>query len=249
MSVKSDNWIRAQCQTPTHILKHALGGIEYASEPFTRLQLEVLNSNKLMSELTIPYDSIGNTYSRLTRITEEELKNWKPIITPFASENVREENGRRILSYGVSSYGYDVRLSRHFKIFSNINNAIIDPLNFSNDCCVDFEGDVCIVPPNSYVLGYTLEYFNIPKDVLVIAVGKSTYARVGAIVNVTPIEPGFKGQVVIEISNATNLPLKIYANQGIAQFLFFQSDEPCSTSYADKNGKYQGQTGLTTAKV
>jgi len=155
----------------------------------------------------------------------------------------------KILSYGTSSFGYDVTLQDEFRIFTNVNGGIIDPLNFSEECLVPFKGDVCIIPPNSYILGVTREYFKIPRNVMVACVGKSTYARCGAIVNVTPIEPGFEGHVVIEISNATNLPLMVYANQGVAQFMFFQGDEECETSYADKEGKYQGQTGMTLAKV
>lgn len=156
---------------------------------------------------------------------------------------------QKILSYGTSSFGYDVTLSDEFQIFSNINNTVIDPLNFDTKCLVPFKGEVCTLPPNSYLLGVTREYFRIPRDVMVICVGKSTYARCGAIVNVTPIEPGFEGHVVIEIANTTSLPMKIYADQGIAQFMFFQSDEECEVSYADKKGKYQGQTGVTLAKV
>lgn len=173
---------------------------------------------------------------------------FTPMITPFEPKNVRLDGAQeKILSYGTSSFGYDVTLSDEFRIFTNINSSIIDPLNFDEKCLQEFKGDVCIIPPNSYILAVTREYFDIPRNVMVVCVGKSTYARCGAIVNVTPIEPGFKGHVVIEISNATNLPLKIYANQGVAQFMFFESDEECETSYADKNGKYQGQTGVTLA--
>ncbi len=172
-----------------------------------------------------------------------------PMIMPYIDKQVREINGRKILSYGSSAMGYDVRLDTKFKIFTNINSTIIDPLDFSEQSLVDHEGDFCIVPPNSYILGLTIETFNIPRNVMVLCVGKSTLARAGAIINTTPIEPGFEGKVVIEISNATPLPLKIHANMGIAQFLFFKSEIPCRTSYADKNGKYQGQNTLTLAKV
>jgi dCTP deaminase len=162
---------------------------------------------------------------------------------------VRSNGSGKVISYGLSSYGYDVRLANKFKIFTNIKNALIDPLEMSDDCYIDHEGDHCIIPPNSYILGHTVETFDIPRDVMVICVGKSTYARCAAIVNVTPIEPGFKGQVVIEISNASPLPLKVYAGQGIAQFMFLQGGEPCQVSYADRRGKYQGQTGVTTARL
>mgnify|MGYP000917376824 CR=1 FL=1 len=171
-----------------------------------------------------------------------------PMISPYINKQIRTNNGDRVISYGLSSYGYDVRLADEFKIFSNINSTVIDPISFSDESVIDYHGDVCIIPPNSYVLGRTIEFFDIPRDIAVICVGKSTYARAGALVNVTPIEPGFKGNVVIEIANSTPLPLKIYANMGIAQFMFFQG-EPCIISYADKKGKYQGQTGIVFPKV
>jgi len=173
----------------------------------------------------------------------------RPMITPFVDDQVREEDGRKIVSYGLSSYGYDVRLANTFKIFTNINSAVIDPLVPDESCFQDFEGDVCIIPPNSYVLGRTIETFDIPRNVTGICLGKSTYARSAAIVNVTPIEAGFKGQVVIEISNASPLPLKVHAGMGIAQFLFFLGDQPCKVSYDDRGGKYQNQQGVVTARV
>jgi dCTP deaminase len=172
-----------------------------------------------------------------------------PMVHPYSAEQVREENGKKIVSWGTSSFGYDVRLGNKFKIFTNVRNAMIDPLNPDPDCFIDHEGEYCIIPPNSYILGHTVETFDIPRDILVVCLGKSTYARLAAIVNVTPIEPGFKGQVVIEIANCSTLPLKVYANQGIAQFLFLKGDQPCEVSYADKNGKYQNQTGVTLARL
>lgn len=180
-------------------------------------------------------------------IIEQHLGQQK-MIEPCIPMQIREKDGAKIVSYGVSSFGYDVRLADEFKIFTNINNSIIDPLDFDQNCCVDHKGPYCIIPPNSYILGKTIEYFKIPRDVMVLCVGKSTYARCGAIVNVTPIEAGFEGNVVIEVSNSTSLPLKVYANQGIAQFIFFQGEE-CLVSYADRGGKYQGQTSLQTAIV
>jgi dCTP deaminase len=174
---------------------------------------------------------------------------FQPMITPFLPEQCRVVDNQKIVSYGLSSFGYDVRLGRKFKIFTNVRNAVIDPLNPDPDCFVDHEGDYCIIPPNSYILSHTMETFNIPRDVMVVCVGKSTYARLAAIVNVTPIEPGFKGDVVIEIANCSTLPLKVYAGQGIAQFMFFRGDRPCDVSYADKGGKYQNQSGLTTARL
>ena len=173
------------------------------------------------------------------------------MISPFESGQVREVSGKKVISYGTSSYGYDVRCAREFKIFTNINSAIVDPKNFSEDSFVNFESDVCIIPPNSFVLARTIEYFKIPRDVLVICLGKSTYARCGIIVNVTPLEPEWEGHVTLEFSNTTNLPAKIYAGEGVAQMLFIQSDENdiCRTSYADRGGKYQGQRGVTLPRT
>ena len=167
------------------------------------------------------------------------------MIEPFSDRQVREG----VISYGVSSYGYDVRIARDFKIFTNINSMIVDPKSFDSRSFVDFEGDVCVIPPNSFALARTVEYFRIPRNVLVIALGKSTYARCGIILNVTPLEPEWEGIVTLEVSNTTPLPAKIYANEGIAQMLFFESDEQCEVSYADKKGKYQGQKALTLPKL
>ena len=171
------------------------------------------------------------------------------MIEPFVSGQVRAAaNGERCISYGTSSYGYDVRCARDFKIFTNINSAIVDPKNFDENSFVDLVDDVCIIPPNSFALAHTVEYFRIPRSVLTICLGKSTYARCGIIVNVTPLEPEWEGHVTLEFSNTTPLPARIYANEGVAQFLFFESDEECETSYKDRQGKYQGQTGVTLAK-
>ena len=167
------------------------------------------------------------------------------MIEPFVDDQVRAG----VVSFGLSSYGYDIRLADEFKIFTNINNTVIDPKNFDPQSFVDIKKDVCIVPPNSFALARTIEYFRIPRDVLTVCLGKSTYARCGIIVNVTPFEPEWEGHVTIEISNTTPLPAKIYANEGIAQVLFFQSDEPCERSYADKKGKYLKQTGVTLPKI
>jgi dCTP deaminase len=154
-----------------------------------------------------------------------------------------------VVSYGLSSYGYDIRVSNEFKIFTNVNNTVIDPKDFDERNVVDFKGDVCIVPPNSFALARTVEYFKMPPNVLAICLGKSTYARCGIIVNVTPFEPGFEGHITIEISNTTPLPAKIYANEGIAQVLFLEGDEQCEVTYADRKGKYQKQTGITLPKI
>ncbi len=167
------------------------------------------------------------------------------MIEPFAEKQVRAGG----ISYGVSSYGYDMRVARQFKIFTNAMSAIVDPKSFDPKSFVEFEGDVCIVPPNSFALACSVEYFRIPRNVLTICVGKSTYARCGIITNVTPFEPEWEGYVTLEISNTTPLPAKVYANEGIAQVLFFEGDEPPLTSYADKKGKYQGQQGVTLPKL
>ena len=167
------------------------------------------------------------------------------MIEPFVDKQVREG----AISYGVSSYGYDLRVSDEFKIFTNVHSAIVDPKDFASNSFVDLKADVCIIPPNSFALARSVEYFRIPRQVLTICLGKSTYARCGLIVNVTPFEPEWEGYVTLEISNTTPLPAKVYANEGLAQVLFFEADEPCDQSYADKKGKYQGQTGVTPPRM
>jgi len=173
----------------------------------------------------------------------------KPMIDPFEPNQVKEVDGRKIVSYGTSSYGYDVRCSDEFKLFTNINSAIVDPKNFDENSFVLMKKDYCIIPPNSFALARTVEKFCIPRNVLTICLGKSTYARCGIIVNVTPFEPEWEGYVTLEFSNTTPLPAKIYANEGVAQVLFFESDEVCEISYKDRGGKYQGQEGVTSPKV
>jgi len=167
------------------------------------------------------------------------------MIEPFTDKQVRAG----VISYGLSSYGYDIRIADEFKIFTNINSSIVDPKNFDPKSFVDFKGETCVIPPNSFALARTIEYFRIPRNVITVCVGKSTYARCGVIVNVTPFEPEWEGIVTLEVSNTTPLPAKIYANEGIAQVLFFESDEPCETSYADKKGKYQAQQTLTLPRL
>ena len=167
------------------------------------------------------------------------------MISPFESSQVRAG----VVSYGVSSYGYDIRVADEFKVFTNVYNTLVDPKNFDPRSFVDIKAEVCIIPPNSFALARTIEYFRIPRDILTVCLGKSTYARCGIIVNVTPFEPEWEGTVTLEISNTTPLPARIYANEGIAQVLFFQSDEPCERSYADKKGKYLKQTGVTLPKI
>ena len=171
------------------------------------------------------------------------------MIEPFEPGQIRHVDGKKIVSYGTSSYGYDVRCADEFKIFTNINSAIVDPKAFDENSFVDVKSDVCIIPPNSFALARTVEYFRIPRRVLTICLGKSTYARCGIIVNVTPLEPEWEGHVTLEFSNTTPLPAKIYANEGVAQMLFFTGDEICETSYRDRGGKYQGQVGVTLPKA
>jgi dCTP deaminase len=169
----------------------------------------------------------------------------KHMIEPFEDSLV----SKGVVSYGISAYGYDIRIADEFKVFTNINTSVVDPKNFDSNSFVDFEGDVCIIPPNSFALARSMEYFRIPRSTLVICVGKSTYARCGIITNVTPLEPEWEGHLTLEISNTTPLPAKIYANEGIAQLLFFESDVPCETSYADRAGKYQAQSGVTAPRI
>ncbi len=171
------------------------------------------------------------------------------MIEPFEPGQVSEIDGAKIVSYGTSSYGYDVRCSDEFKIFTNIESTFVDPKSFDEKSFVDKKSDICIIPPNSFALARTVEYFRIPRNVLTICLGKSTYARCGIIVNVTPLEPEWEGHVTLEFSNTTPLPAKIYANEGIAQMLFLESDEECETSYRDRDGKYQGQMGVTLPKA
>lgn len=171
------------------------------------------------------------------------------MIEPFEPGQIKQAGDERIVSFGTSSYGYDIRCSEEFKIFTNINTAIVDPKNFDDSSFVDFRGEVCIIPPNSFALARTVEYFRIPRNVLCVCVGKSTYARCGIIVNVTPFEPEWEGYATLEFSNTTPLPAKIYANEGVAQVIFFEADEDCGTSYKDRGGKYMGQVGVTLPKT
>lgn len=174
-----------------------------------------------------------------------QMANENSMIEPFMSEQVREG----VISYGLSSYGYDMRVGDHFKVFTNVYSAFVDPKNFSSKSFVDIQANVCVIPPNSFALAKSVEYFRIPRNVLTITVGKSTYARAGIITNVTPFEPGWEGFVTLEISNTTPLPAKIYANEGIAQVVFFEADEECEVSYDERRGKYQSQMGITPPRI
>ncbi len=180
----------------------------------------------------------------IRRMAEE-----RGLIEPFEPAQVRGDDDRRLISFGTSSYGYDIRCADEFKIFTNINSAVVDPKDFDANSFVDLKAKVCIIPPNSFALARTVEYFRIPRNVLTLCLGKSTYARCGIIVNVTPLEPEWEGHVTLEFSNTTPLPAKIYADEGVAQVIFFESDEECEVSYRDRAGKYQGQTGVTLPKA
>jgi dCTP deaminase len=178
-----------------------------------------------------------------------KMAHEKKMIEPFIGKQVKVRAKKQVISYGLSSYGYDVRSANEFKIFTNINSATVDPKNFDTASFVDIKTSICIIPPNSFVLARTVEYFRIPRNVLVICLGKSTYARCGIIVNVTPLEPEWEGHITLEFSNTTNLPAKIYANEGVAQLVFFEASEVCEISYKDRRGKYQGQKSVTLPKA
>lgn len=227
MTILADNQIRKLCEMPWGSAKDA----QTNEEEITSI-----------------------TQSKPTSLRESFEKDialgWEPMIFPYSPiQNRVDQDGNKIISWGSSSYGYDVRLADTYKIFTNVKNALIDPLNMSDDCYVNHQGPYCVVPPNSYVLGHTIETFIMPNDVTVVCLGKSTYARAACLINVTPVEAGFRGQIVIEIANQSPLPLKVYANMGIAQFLFFKGEVPCDVSYADRGGKYQNQVGIQTALV
>ena len=230
MSIKSDNWIRRMCSGQRIACYHNGNFIGFEDQAHVKAILRGHSPINPMEISRLPHDV-------------------EPMIEPFADEQVRGMGGERVVSYGVSSYGYDVRCADEFKVFTNVNSATVDPKNFDPECFVDVKSDVCIIPPNSFVLARTVEYFRIPRNVLTICLGKSTYARCGIIVNVTPLEPEWEGHVTLEFSNTTTLPAKIYANEGVAQMLFLESDEDCETSYADRGGKYQGQTGINVPRM
>jgi dCTP deaminase len=221
--IKSDKWIRSQCiPNQGQILE---GGFNPMIAPYERDQVR---------------------YRNLTAPGADGM--------PLGANKLKTATGpaqEKIISYGTSSYGYDVRCADEFKIFTNVHNTVVDPKNFDPNSFVDFKGDRCIIPPNSFALARTVEYFRVPRDILIICLGKSTYARCGIIVNVTPLEPEWEGHITLEFSNTTPLPAVIYANEGVAQFLFFQADKDdiCEVSYKDRGGKYQGQTGVTLPRT
>lgn len=269
MTIKSDRWIRRQCIPPEYELTQGGKTVTLLSPPYTSTEEGLIKHWNHRHADTIPGQ--GVTAHENEPIVWPFSGDFQPMIEPFEAEQVRykylkgldEVQGKtnqgmgldidgdveKVISYGNSSYGYDARCADEFKIFTNINSAIVDPKNFSEDCLVDHKGPYCIIPPNSFALARTVEYFRIPEDVLVVCLGKSTYARCGIIVNVTPLEPGWEGHVTLEFSNTTNLPAKVYANEGVCQFLFFQSDERCDVSYKDRGGKYMGQRGVTNPRM
>lgn len=257
MSIKADKWLIRKCTIPSHraYLGDRAAGFGWVNADFPENIVDE-RGEVCVGEVT---------YRTMTDHDHQFFKNIYPefpMITPFSSGQVKTlkpaKTGELVkaISSGNSSYGYDVTLGRSFKVFTNLKSAIIDPKRFDDDCLVDATRhcdpngeEYVILPPNSYLLGHTIETFNIPRNVQVVCLGKSTYARAGAIINVTPIEAEFKGQVVIEISNSTTLPMKIYANEGISQFLFFESDEECLTSYKDRAGKYMRQEGVVVPRM
>lgn len=270
MSLKSDKWIRRMCVPPEIVtVGHNGPNIrQFNRDPHVPHNLPPVFVDRSTGQRENTNGDMQ--YAPWSPVNPFHAALWRgPMIEPFEPNQVRsikdesdwsypdgpnmppEEhvNERKIISYGTSSYGYDVRCSNEFKIFTNVNSAIVDPKNFDPQSFVNFVGDVCIIPPNSFVLARTVEYLRIPRNVLTVCLGKSTYARCGIIVNVTPFEPEWEGYVTLEFSNTTPLPAKIYANEGIAQVLFFESDEQCETTYRDRDGKYQGQHGVTLPKV
>ncbi len=250
MSILSDKQIRARCIAPTHavtrISKLRGAWIEHAREDIIATEEDIA---RMLARTEI--------HPAVTRYTAERQALFQPMIEPFESKQVREVPERvpqaqvmeKIVSYGLSSYGYDVRCADEFKIFTNVNSSIVDPKNFDDKAFVNVKAREIVIPPNSFALARTVEYFRIPRDMLVVCLGKSTYARCGIIVNVTPLEPEWEGHVTLEFSNTTPLPAKIYAGEGCAQFLFLKADEVCEQSYKDKGGKYQGQTGVVTPRM
>lgn len=236
MSIMSDIWIEQQCLDPVPAL------IKRAD--FLREQLP-----KVKSQPNVHLAFSDELEAIVWKLDQHKKSNWKPMIEPFIGEVVREQDGKKLLSYGLSSYSYDVRLAPKFKLFTNVFAGSIDPKQLDPKCYVEVEEDVVYIPPNGYLLGHTVENFRIPRNVSALCCGKSTYARAGLMVNTTVIDAGFEGQIVLEAANCTNLPLKVYAGEGFAQLLFFTGDQACRVSYADRKGKYMHQTQIQDSKV
>lgn len=244
--IKSDRWIRRQCiPSKGQILE---GDFQPMIEPYARNQVREIERNGTPAEFEyLTRHKCSSEEHAMTLLRELGVVPTSVRTDPLLGLQVRE----KIISYGTSSYGYDVRCADEFKVFTNVHSTVVDPKKFDNRNFVDFQGDHCIIPPNSFALARTVEYFRVPRDTLIICLGKSTYARCGIIVNVTPLEPEWEGHITLEFSNTTPLPAKVYANEGCAQFLFFQADadDVCETSYKDRGGKYQGQTGITLPRA
>lgn len=244
MSIKSDLWIKKKSIFPTHMFTNARSDFNENPDGWI---WEGITHTKEQIQMGICGTIREIKGHEQFRMLQSGL--FQPMIDPFESEQVRQAGDEKIISYGLSSYGYDVRAANEWKLFTNLNSTCVDPKNFDPKGFVDIQSDCLIIPPNSFALGRTVEYFRIPRNVLTICLGKSTYARCGIIVNVTPLEPEWEGHVTLEFSNTTPLPAKIYANEGVAQMLFLESDEDCEVSYKDRGGKYQGQTGVTIPKA
>lgn len=257
MSIKSDRWITRKSARPSFV------GVVHGEEVLLHHHADRDLIEELRELTRIRgYADVQRATPFLRAATEEDLVNWQPMIEPFVSRQVRKGEGplvdgfdgpvpthSDVISFGVSSYGYDVRVADEFKVFTNVHGGRVDPKNFDSKNYVDIKGPELVIPPNGFALARTVEYFRIPRNVLTICLGKSTYARCGIIVNVTPLEPEWEGHVTLEFSNTTNLPAVVYANEGVAQMLFLESDEDCDVSYKDRQGKYQGQTGVVTPRM
>lgn len=254
--IKADKWIIRKSAKPTHVAM-VDGQPIFMHWNVDREEIENLQEfdRGMKAEM-------GRGMYQIREVVDDDLEHWRPMIEPFVNNQVRVRKGPLAqgydgpvpthidaISYGVSSYGYDVRVADEFKVFTNVHGGRVDPKNFDPKNYVDITGPELIIPPNGFALARTVEYMRIPRNVLTICLGKSTYARCGIIVNVTPLEPEWEGHVTLEFSNTTNLPAVVYANEGVAQFLFLESDEDCKTSYKDRQGKYQGQTGVVTPRM
>lgn len=251
MAIMSDGWIKRQCTPPSGCIVDKAGEkIEFIRDETTGLLMSREYGHPLLGGLDQPMGGYYTTGWEVIDYTEDEIANIPMMIEPFEPKQIKEESVRmnaeegylkKVISYGTSSYGYDLRCANKFKIFTNVNSSLIDPKNFDPKSFVEHTGDYCIIPPNSFALGSSVERFSIPRNVLTICLGKSTYARCGIVVNVTPFEPEWEGHVTLEFSNTTSLPAKIYAHEGVAQVIFLRADEECETSYKDRDGKYMNQ--------
>lgn len=254
--IKSDKWITRKSAKPTHV------ALVDGRHVFMHWHVDREEIESLMEFDKGVSKELGRGMFRVRQVTDVDLAQWQPMIEPFAAQQVRMVRGpdapgydgmvptqQKIISYGLSSYGYDVRMADEYKIFTNVHGGRVDPKNFDEKNYVDVTGPELVIPPNGFALARTMEYIRVPRNVIVVCLGKSTYARCGIIVNVTPLEPEWEGHVTLEFSNTTSLPAVVYPGEGVAQFLFLESDEECQTSYKDRGGKYQGQTGVVTPRM